>query len=167
VVVGQAASLHDVTAELRITQVLCTMLAGHASSPHAHTVLSKCLPQVAPDKTPRAIAAVSRSWDDSVNFGLALAIGAGLGITTNESLTASLTQALVDAYNLVRRGCPTACSKKFRASQMACVEAPMIGPDLLCPIMAWYAGCHQCGLDPGTWPALCRGGCRCCSCLPL
>jgi hypothetical protein len=27
-----------------------------------------------------------------------------------------------------------------------------------------HAGRHQRGMDPGTWPALCRGGC-CCSCL--
>jgi hypothetical protein len=59
--------------------------------------------QVAPDKTPRAIAVVARSWDDNVSYGLALSIGAGLGIPVNQSLTTSLVQALTDAYNLVSR----------------------------------------------------------------
>jgi hypothetical protein len=76
------------------------MFVRHACSPD--TLIPICCLQVAPDKAYRAIAVVCRSWDDSVNFGLAFSIAAGLGITANESLTASLTQALTNAYNLVR-----------------------------------------------------------------
>jgi hypothetical protein len=79
-----------------------------ALNQYALPLSTGCL-QVAPDKTSRGVAVVCRSWDDSVNFGTALSIVAGLGIATNESLTTSLTQALIDAYDLVRRGLHQAC----------------------------------------------------------